>query len=63
MPEFGDVLDLAQGGAIAILLFQNFQLWKRLNELTDSFLSYLDKRAALGDTAAQRTRSNGDGKH
>jgi len=54
--ELIDLIDLAQAGGIATLLVITWQLWTRLNSLTDRFISYLDERAAGGDIAAQRSK-------
>jgi len=36
-------IDLAQLGAVGILLYINFDLWKRLNALQDRLFQYLDE--------------------
>jgi len=36
-------IDLAQLGAVGILLYINFDLWKRLNALQDRLFLYLDE--------------------
>jgi len=36
-------IDLAQLGAVGILLYINFNLWKRLNALQDRLFQYLDE--------------------
>lgn len=51
-----DVIDLAQAGGIAILLVVTWQLWMRLNVVSDRFMTYLEKRDQMGDTAAQAVR-------
>lgn len=55
--DFTNLVDLAQAGGIAILLVITWQLWTRLNTLTDRFISYLDKRAEQGDVAAQQAQN------
>lgn len=46
------VIDLAQAGGIAVLLVIVWQLWNRLNVLTDRFITYLEERSNEGDVAA-----------
>jgi len=40
--EFKDLLDLGQAGAVVILLYINRDLWKRMNDLQDRVMSYLE---------------------
>jgi hypothetical protein len=40
--EIKDFLDLAQLGAVGILLYINRDLWTRLNALQDRLLEYLE---------------------
>lgn len=50
---FTELTHLAQAGGMAILLVAVWQLWTRLNVLTDHFLRYMEERADEGDVAAQ----------
>lgn len=60
MDAITSFIDLAQAGGIAILLVIVWQLWTRLNVLTDRFIEYMDERAERGDVAAQKVvESNG----
>lgn len=52
MLEALNVLDLAQAGAVAILLVIVVNLWARLNALTDRFITYMERSAERGDIAA-----------
>lgn len=58
MEAITSIIDLAQAGGIAVLLVIVWQLWTRLNTLTDRFIEYMDERAERGDVAAQRVINN-----
>lgn len=54
MNAINEIINLAQAGGIAILLVAVWQLWTRLNALTDRFLEYMQESADRGDVAAQK---------
>lgn len=56
MDDFMQLVDLAQLPIHGFLIVALFVTWKRLEKLTDRFLSYLEERAKLGDVAAQRVQ-------
>lgn len=46
--ELSNVLDVAQLGAVGILLYINRDLWTRLNALQDRIMEYLEMHQAQG---------------
>lgn len=54
MNELTEIVNLAQGGVVAILVAAVVALWRRLNDVTDRFTTYLEESAREGDVAAQR---------
>lgn len=44
--EFKDLLDLGQAGAVVILLYINRDLWRRMNDLQDRVMRYLEEHHA-----------------
>lgn len=53
MSELGSIIDLAQGGIVAVLIAGIVALWRRLNAVQDRFTAYLEESARHGDIAAQ----------
>lgn len=72
MDELMQLLEIADIPFVAFLCFAVMQLWRRLNQFIDAWVSYLQKRAEAGEVAAQRAlqsstaipiqRTNGDAK-
>lgn len=54
MDGINDIINLAQGGAVVLLVAAVVALWRRLNAVTDRFTSYLEESAKRGDVAAQK---------
>lgn len=46
--EIKDFLDLAQLGAVGILLYINRDLWKRVTDLQDRIMNYLEENRVQG---------------
>lgn len=54
MENINDIMNLAQGGGVVLLVAAVVALWRRLNAVTDRFTSYLEESDQQDDVAAQQ---------